>query len=322
MINHNIALAVEQKKIGFPVKFEVAESFPLSIAICEVMPSPGCQPSGNTLGRRYAMGNSAAFEKASYLASAEAIERYSIQYNSTRCEFLSPFLTTEHTPRPRRQTDICIGSDRQNSNTSVGSACGETVENAAISAVLELLEHRLWNAISQAEVEVCALDISRMSALISPQQWLVSQLRKLSCYQYTDALGFYVCVCICSDYDGARATIGTAAGISVEKTVERAALESIAFWRNMVMLEKNCMDCSSLDEEESVALMCYRGAKKREENFDVSLKKTSSKPEAEGPVNTKNLVTRLSELAQMHVSLFDLTDPDIQAPVVRACLHG
>ena len=313
--------AMKHGKISAPSIFAVSDTFPLTISITSISPQSGCTPACNALGKRIATGCAKNKTDAVFLSMVEGVERYCIQYSDSRENLLNPFLSTNSEINNIPQSQICIGSPAYPNNDSIGSAAGSSREFASENALLECLEHY---HIKNNASEFFELNLHSLPPLEYLVEWLESQFRILKIQIYESDLGYYTARCVCSDFDGSRSTVGTAAAQDVNVAIFKAASESVVFWRNMVSLENSCVHIESLNEDEKTAIREYRGVSIRTpfvantHRVKTVLKKTSHK----NSLSLSKLMKRLAVLENSDICLFDMTDPLLTIPVVKVHKSG
>lgn len=306
--------------VSLPVLSAVPEGFPFTVAICAVALPPGCMPPRNGTKRRLAVGRAASPEMASFVCLAEAAERYSLQFSDVRPTRVEPFEAVGGAAEPIGIDCICLGAPAAGRLvTSVGAAAGETLADAAVRAVLELLEHHHVRAFEADRRHLPAADAGSVGSLDAHREWLGDQLRRLDVRMRRFAPGYWVALCRCSDLDGGRPTLGSAAGTGREPTMTAAAEEALFHWRNMVALEANGVRVSAMTGAERGSFERYRGAvPDRWRPSSVRVRAAVDRADAEPDLAA--LMQALHRASGARLRLFDLTLPEVGVPVVKACL--
>jgi len=319
MFSNNLKKAVLDKKIGKPAIHSSPEDFPFSIALSAVSNINGCKPAQNQMGLRVAAGCDDDAARACFLAAAEAVERYSIQFSPSKKQVVSSIYSTTGTSLDRELGYLTIGApDPYPVLSSIGSASGATIESAAIRAVLETLEHAHIDLARQGKEEFKAVDAAEFPLVEPMQIWLDTQLRKLSFQLFQSKKGYCVCVCSCSDFDGGRKTVGSAAALTPQTASRKAAQESIFFYRNMVNLESNGVSKQSITGNELIALSQYRGAIPHPTWLrDPSLPIPPFVQQYNSKADFVALLQAASDTLDKQIYVYDMSDPNIKIPVVR-----
>lgn len=305
--------------VSAPTLSAMPPGFPFSVAICAVSLPPGCAPPSNTLKRRLGVGRANSPEQASFIALAEAAERYSLQFADDRPSTVTPFETAGGSPDRLELDRLALGAPRVGpAVTSVGAAAGETLEDAALRAVLELLEHHHVRSFEGDRRHLPRVE-PLTEGLGVHRDWLDGQLRRLEFRARRFEPGYWIVLSRCCDYDGGRPTIGTAAGLDPNLTVTAAAEEAIFHWRNMVALESNGVPVTPMNGAERRAFEQYRGAA----SDGWPKWRGSARPLMEThrfAADRKLLGQALCRRSGTRLRLFDMTLPEVGVPVVKAHL--
>lgn len=304
--------AVENGYISAPHLLEMPSDLPFEAALCTVKLPAGCLPPENPLGVRIGAGVGADEHIATFLAMAEAAERYSLQFTASRPETLHPVRTVGGPSETISIAALTLGSPSAQRMRSKGSALGETLDEAVQRACLEQLEHFHIRPDGQliGGFKVCKL--SRFKPLHDVQMFLQGQLRELDVRLLSSELGYFVAHVTCRDCDGGRRTFGSAASISRDAAAMRAVQEAVILWRNMIEMEKSAVKLEHLEGEHAKQVAIYRGA----EPFDLKPIGGLS-PNRRLVKQRPHIVEVLSDLTGSRVRVFNLSVGEIGLPVAK-----
>lgn len=269
--------------------------------------------------RRLGVGRANSAEHASFIALAEAAERYSLQFADDRPSTMTPIETVGGPADTIELSRLALGAPRVGpAVTSVGAAAGETLEDAAMRAILELLEHHHVERFEGDRRHLPRVEPS-LEAVGVHREWLDGQLRRLEFRARQFETGYWVVLSRCSDFDGGRPTTGSAAGLDPNLTVIAAAEEAIFHWRNMVALESNGVPVTPMTGPERRAFEQYRGAA----SDGWPKRRASTRQLADMHrfrADRKRLGQALARRSGTRLRLFDMTLPEVGVPVVKAHL--
>lgn len=310
--------AITRNLITKPQLQQLPQETPFFAALCVIELPLGCEPPISGAPRRLATGYSPDKDTACFLALAEAAERYSLQYSSTRPTKLEPFMVLgDSSAIPIEQ--LTIGAPGTNGRiNSQGCAAGADLVDAGRRAVLERLEHLVLERMltDQASCHLLPASLSEMGLL---DDWLYGQFRKLSHLVHASDAGYVVTYTRCADFDDGRPCYGSAAATSLETAILSSSLEAIFHWRNMVEIERRGTRFDRLRDEEELALREYRGARPQRNWPEVPVLAELSP--SLSPPDIEDLMGELQSLSGSSVLLFDLTAEDVDVSVVRAVLR-
>lgn len=305
--------------VSTPTLSAMPPGFPFSVAICAVSLPPGCAPPSNALKRRIAVGRARDPKHASFIALAEAAERYSLQFTDDRPSTVRPFETEGGSPDAINLSLLALGAPGGGQIiTSIGAAAGETLEDAALRAVLELLEHHHLQRFESDRRHLPRVEPSEKDVGVY-RDWLDGQLRRLEFRARQFEAGYWVVLSRCCDHDGGRPTTGSAAGVDPKLTLIAAAEEAIFHWRNMVALESNGVPISTMRGAERAAFERYRGA--ASDGWPTLRGRTRPLSQSlSHATDRERLGQALCRSSGARLRLFDMTLPEVGVPVVKAHL--
>jgi ribosomal protein S12 methylthiotransferase accessory factor len=203
---------------------------------------------------------------------------------------------------------------------SSGCAAGQTIDDAALRGLLEIIERdavAIWwyNRICRP-----ALELTRCSDRIADLIHHVEACgRRVHVLDISTDLGIPVCVAVSSRGDGTEITIGASAAIDAEESAWRALAEMAqhtALWEARPPDAELSPDISfwmsevSLDEQPYLLPDGYT---------EVPLLRRRSRGSAS--VLLDQCVRRAAEL-NLDVIMLDSTRPEIGIPVARVCIPG
>ncbi len=289
------------------------DGFPISLAVIAVQPTQGCElPLGERA--RLGTGTGPTRDKAVYKAACEAVERYSLQYDSTLPDLRSPIEVLGGASDPLPQVSLCLGAPGGNAG-SIGCAAGSSLDDAIDRAALELLEHHELARLQSGAEQGITFDPATISNLASIADYLELGLRQLRA-EVVFRRGYAMVRAVCCDPDGGRPTEGSAAAASIDQATTKAVEEAVFSWRNMIELERNGV--APVEGEQGRLLRTYRGA----EASLLPLPKHD--PGKQPPAHQEYLNLRplevLAGVADTRVRVFDMTSPKLGLPVVRVVL--
>ena len=314
-----LQLAEQMGIISSPQMYAQPDDFPFHIAIAKIRPREGGSLPANTLKKRISTGFAWNLEEAKFLARCEGIERYSIQYSNQIQQSADSILSSGARLRRINIEEITIGSpSTEKEISSIGAACGSSKEMAIQNSLLEILEHHVKQNFSQYGLISSRINPRSIDSLIPVLNWLDSQFKNLeiTVFQFSD--GISVSKVALSDLSGARTTYGSAAALDIEKAATKACQEAILFWRNMIQLELNGIVARNLPAEENQALMNYRTSVYQPQisnSLVIDLPINQNKPTN---ITCESLISVISKIIEKEIQVFDLTDPDLGIPTVKA----
>jgi len=209
---------------------------------------------------------------------------------------------------PKRPSDANLLS-------SQGCASGASLEDAALRGLLELIEVdalRRWKSGDAVASPVAWEPIGRQLALA---ERLLNEGRQLRICRIGHRSTARVFMSICCDIGGARPSIGSAAGIDPTDTLDRALIESVFMWRNLVAMEHRGVQDTDLSPLHLEILKAWRG--------QIALPTIQdSDPAPLGAANAPNVpaecsMASLSNAWGESVAVFNMTRQPIGIPVVR-----
>lgn len=255
-------------------------------------------------------------EAAAFLAMAEAMERYALQYAPARPPFVEPFLAAGGPADPAPLAALTLGAPGSGNINSRGGATGVGRGDAAARALHELLEHHHVCEDGRLVGPFHAVAPETFGGLVPHIAFLADQLRKLDIAVMVSPMGYAVARTLCRDADGGRRTMGSAAGPDIEGTVRRAAEEAMLLWRNMVELEARSASIPACGTPQGNIVRIYRGAAP----FSCFLPQASLSKPPTVPVANAPLEQVVHTVLGRRVRVFDLAVPSIDVAVVRAYL--
>ena len=315
-------LAMHRELFSQPSFFWMPENSPIHFAVCSVALPDGCEIVDSQVSHRLATGAGQSREAAAFKARMEAVERYSIQFRKGYPEYMSSFSSTDAEIQRINTEKLLIGKPMNSHDvTTVGCAAGVDLASASLRACGELLEHSLFEEYNDGALELVALKAIDFRCMIELSEWLENQFRRLDIRLAKLDCGVKFALVTCSDHDFGRLTMGRSCALKTEEAVFSAASEAVLSWRNMVELERNGKGRNELMKSEEVAVSMYRGAKGNERLPDAPEYSLSKFEKREAPMSVSDILNTTCEQLGAAVSLFDLTDPRIGIPVVRAVNH-
>ena len=241
----------------------------------------------------------------------EGVERYSVQYSSALPETLVARETFGGPVAARPIEQLTIGAPGEVPTSTKGAAAGTSFLDASSRAVLELIEHFY---LENSGGSYLARGERVFNETDNLTEALAKQLRTLSFKTIAKQSSFAVVGAVCSDFNMARPTFGTAAAATWAEAAKAAAYEAVFSWRNMVELERNAVDISGFSKQQRLAVERYRGT----QQIPVWAC-TEAKPQPCTSLEFESsLANILVKLTGQRVSLFDMASPGLGIPVVRA----
>jgi len=325
-MREKIQKAIDSGLISRPQLQKLPEGIPIHAAICALHLPSGCLPPKSGAPRRVASGCGFDVGEAEFLASAEATERYSLQFSHDRPRQLIPIETLEGKNESCSINDVSIGAPDTNGRVdSKGCAAGETMEDATLRATLEAYEHIILKSFDEGSLEASQLT-GECQELSDLPMWLASQYRSLSHCVHQTSSGLTTVRSCCSDFDGGRPTFGSSTSFSFEKAIVDSSLEAVFHWRNMVAIEHQGTKIGSGNFDESRALKLYRGvyAEKRAEILDAvsaqEIQKNQIVASQSISSSMNEALVQLCRLSRQRIRVFDMTKDDINIPVARVLI--
>ena len=308
--------AIQSGILSQPHTIPLPAGVPFRASVASVALPPGCTPPVGTLPLRIGSGIGPTQEVAEFLALTEAAERYALQYASDRPIQLDPVLTEGGAPASVPITELTIGAPGRPDNTSKGAAAGVDLEDASQRALLEVLEHFHVAPEGGLVGRFTALDPKLISEVKPHLDYLDSQLRILELTILISPHGYCVVRALCRDFDGGRPTLGSAAGLLLGETIQRATEEALLIWRNMVEIEHRGLPTASVSGRQRRLFRIYRGANRLK--LDAPTKDPLESLEI--PPGEMGLAQTLHAVTGQRVRVFDLAIPTLAVSVARVLL--
>lgn len=334
-IAEEIKLKIEKLQrsiLSSPSPIDLPAEFGLRAAAVAVALPSGCRPPPGPLGYRVAAGWGDTDEEAAMKALLEGAERYSIQYQDGDPPELSPCSAFGATERAVQADRLLLGhpdgpGDANNPDivTSIGSATGISVDDAALRALLENLEHvarEAWLAGELTGVPVAADGVPGLGQL---NDALHTCERRMVLHAMAPARGAVAVLCVNCGRDGAGAVVGSAAATDLATACRHAAVEAAMLWCNMVAMSQRGVVFESMSppDRQHVARYLQGWPVTALPNEDDLQPPASAAHQfgvpAEPPRNPPSLA-QLVEAMRLPCLVFDLTRAEVGLPVARVML--
>lgn len=235
-----------------------------------------------------------------------------MQYCSDLPATLDPFVTIGGEPEAAPLVELALGAPGR-SNSSVGAAAGENLEDAVSRAALETLEHLHLDRMRSGADVFAAVDPAAEPSIAAHLTWLSGQFRCIDIRVSSFSPGYCTAVAACCDLDGGRRTEGSAARTDRQEALRAATEEAIFHWRNMVELERAAPDLGAMADEDRERVARYRGALPRESWPAPGAEVGGNRGEAD----MEGLLAAVAVVSGRRVRVFDFTVEEVGMPVVK-----
>jgi len=276
--------------------------------------------------RRVGAGSAVRREDARHLCLLEGVERYSLQYQAGDPRRLTSSGAAGTAVIERNSAGLLLGHPDHPPGRplpdSRGCAVGSDLDDAAQRGLLELIEHDALASWWAQEGDFRWLDASYADPAVDAiAGWLEQEQRQIRFLYSRDTTGASVVLAVCTDRDGMRPAVGSAARPRLQDAIRHACLESALLSYNLEALDKSEGADARLRPTDRKTLAMYRGQLPMPGSAaTATIDWEQAAAQLESFRVNSNTSMRFSDFAASlpyDVAVFDLTRPEISIPCAR-----
>lgn len=202
--------------------------------------------------------------------------------------------------------------------TSVGAAAGSSLADAALRALLELVERDAVAIWWYNRLPRPAARFAPSPWMTKVARWAARESRRFAYLDLTHDLRVPVVACVSTARDGTRPIVTGAAGLTIASAAESALRENLLFGLNLAALA-SARDAGAKADPDAAALLAWHES---ESLATAPFLKPARAPRVT-PLAPRFEALRRALIARGHdVRVFDRTRAELGVPVVRVIVPG